>query len=93
MFRGVLATVAATTALMAALLVLTPREAPSMLVGRRRPSIDKYKPLGYYGCMASDYNTHHYFDAMSKDFSNVTAEDFAQQALEQHFAMSHVIRH
>jgi hypothetical protein len=90
-FFGVMATVAAIAALLAALLVLTPREAPSMLVGRRRHWTDKYKPLSFYGYIARHYK-HHDFDAMSKDFSNMTEEGFAQEALEQHFAISHVIQ-
>lgn len=88
---GLLATIFAIGALLAAILVLTPREQPSALVGRRRPWTEKYKPLSFYGYIARHYG-YHQFDEMSKDVSQTSEEGFAQEALEQHFAISHVIQ-
>lgn len=78
-------------ALIAALLVITPREKLSLLVGKRSPWTHEYKPLSFYGYIAKQYGPDR-LKEMVNDFRTLDAAAFAYEALEQHFAISGVIQ-
>lgn len=78
-------------ALMTALLVITPREKPSVLVGRKSPWTNEYRPWSFYGFIAKRYGVTGYRQMLT-DFRNVGEEEFAYEALEQHLAISCVVQ-
>jgi hypothetical protein len=79
------------TALIAALLVILPREKLSLLVGNKSPWTQEYKPLSFYGYIARQYGSNGYAKMM-RDFRALGEEQFAYDALEQHWAISCVIQ-
>jgi hypothetical protein len=85
------ATAFSIVALIAALLVITPREKPSLLVGRKSPWTSEYKPLSFYGYIAKKYGADGY-KSMVKDFRELEDEGFAYEALEQHLSISCVVQ-
>lgn len=88
---GVAATVSSLFALIAAILVIAPRESLSILVGKRSPWTAKYKPLSFYGYIAKRYGKSDLKD-MVRDFRELETEAFAYEALEQHHSISQVIQ-
>lgn len=90
-FFSLSATGASIAGVMAALLVITPREKLSLLVGRKSPWTQEYKPLSFYGYIAKKYGPNGYKQMLS-DFRKVEEEEFAYEALEQHLTISCVIQ-
>ncbi|WP_426161619.1 Pycsar system effector family protein [Pseudoduganella sp. R-34] len=88
---GAAATACSLLALIAAILVITPRESLSILVGRRSPWTAKYKPLSFYGYIAKKYGKGGLIN-MIKDFRELETEAFAYEALEQHHSLSQVVQ-
>lgn len=78
-------------ALVSALLVITPREKLSMLVGKKSPWTQEYKPMSFYGYIARRYGANGLRD-MVNEFRSLDEEAFAYEALEQHFNISMVIQ-
>lgn len=88
---GLSATLSSLVALLSAILVITPREYLSVLVGRKSPWTDDYKPLSFYGYISKKYGKHGFRD-MASDFRRLDTEAFAYEALEQHHSISQVIQ-
>ncbi|RFP08163.1 Pycsar system effector family protein [Duganella sp. BJB475] len=85
------ATVCSLLALIAAILVIAPRESLSILVGQKSPWTATYKPLSFYGYIAKKYGKGGLKD-MVRDFRELETEAFAYEALEQHYSISQVIQ-
>lgn len=90
-FLAISATGCSIVALISALLVILPRERMSLLVGKRSPWTQEYKPLSFYGYIARHYGSDGYAKMM-RDFRSLEEEQFAYEALEQHWAISCVIQ-
>lgn len=88
---GAAATVCSLLALIAAILVIAPRESLSILVGKKSPWTAEYKPLSFYGYVATKYGNDALKD-MVRDFRKLETEAFAYEALEQHHSISQVIQ-
>ena len=91
---AVTSTICSITALMAALLVILPREKFSVLVGLRTPWKQEYQPLSFYGYIAKRYGNlgKSGFKEMVRDCTAAEEKDFAFEALEQHYAISCVVQ-
>lgn len=90
-YFGAAATVCSLLALVAAILVIAPREGLSILVGKRSPWTDEYKPLSFYSYIAKKYGKGGLKD-MVRDFRKLETEAFVYEALEQHHSISQVIQ-
>lgn len=90
-YFGAASTVVALFALTAALSVITPREKLSYLVGKRNRWIADYKPVSFYGYIAKTYGKDD-FSRMESDLAKMDDAAFADEALEQHFAISLIIQ-
>jgi hypothetical protein len=90
-FCTVAATIASIAGLIFALMVLTPREGWSGLVGRRQKWGKDYKPFSFYGFIAKRYGMNS-FRELFEDINQLDEADFALEALEQHFRISQVIQ-
>lgn len=88
---GLSATLSSLVALLSAILVITPRERLSVLVGKKSPWTDEYKPLSFYRYIAQKYGKHGLKD-MVADFRRLDTAAFAYEALEQHHSISQVIQ-
>lgn len=92
LFFGGMATLSSLIALLAAILVIAPRERLSTLVGRKSPWAASYKPLSFYGYIARQYPGKKGLQQMVKDFREIGTEAFVYEALEQHHAISQVVQ-
>lgn len=89
---GVAATVCSLVALIAAILVIAPRESLSILVGKKSPWTAEYRPLSFYGYIARMYGKKNGLKDMVGDFRKLETKAFAYEALEQHHSISQVIQ-
>jgi hypothetical protein len=88
---GVITAILALIALVCAVIVILPRGSVSMLTGRKVRWTPKYRPVSFYGHVADQYGPNN-FKQLEEDAAFMDSADFAQEALEQHFAISIVIR-
>lgn len=88
---GVSATICSLVALFAAVLVIAPRESLSNLVGKKSPWTSEYKPLSFYGYIASRYGNNGLKDMIS-EFRKLEVDAFAYEALEQHYTISMAVQ-
>ncbi|MYM76068.1 hypothetical protein GTP56_28290 [Duganella sp. FT134W] len=88
---GFAATASSLFALAAAILVITPRERLSLLVGKKSPWTSSYKPLSFYSYIAKSYGKDG-LKELVRDVRGLDTEAFAYEALEQHFTVSLVIQ-
>jgi hypothetical protein len=79
------------TALLSALLAIAPREQLSVLVGRKSIWRADFKPVSFYGYIARNFGPFQ-FDELERELAAMDEDDFAREALEQHFNISHVIQ-
>ncbi len=90
-YLALCSTASSILAIIAALLVIIPREKLSLLVGKKSPWTAEYKPWSFYGYLAKKYGASGY-KQMLVDFRKVGQEEFAYEALEQHLAISCIIQ-
>ncbi len=90
-FLGVSATVCSLVALLAAIFVIAPRESLSTLVGKKSPWTSEYKPLSFYGYVASRYGNNGLKNMIS-EFRKLETDAFVYEALEQHYSISLVVQ-
>lgn len=88
---GAGASIIALCALLCALWSIAPREKLSLLVGTPTRWEEEYKPVSFYGYIAKSYK-HGDFKDMEVHLSKMGDAEFAHEALEQHFNISHVIQ-
>lgn len=88
---GLSATLSSLVALLWAILVITPRESLSVLVEKKSPWTDEYKPLSFYRYISKKYGKHGFKDMVS-DFRRLDTTAFAYEALEQHHSISQVFQ-
>ena len=91
LYFGLSATLSSLIALLSAMLVIAPRENLSVLVGKKSPWTDEYKPLSFYGYISKRYGKDG-LKGMVREFRGLDTEAFAYEALEQHHSISHVIQ-
>lgn len=88
---GVIAAILSLLGLVSAIVVIFPRGGVSILSGKRIRWTSKYKPVSFYGYVADEYGPGN-FAQLEADSAKMDSADFAQEALEQHFAISIIIR-
>ncbi|MFZ6765594.1 hypothetical protein ACO0LM_00810 [Undibacterium sp. Di26W] len=77
--------------LLCALWAISPREKLSLLIGRASRWDANYKPVSFYAYIAKNYKKGD-FKAMETDIAKMGDAEFAHEALEQHFNISHIIQ-
>ncbi|HEY5799728.1 MAG TPA: hypothetical protein VIT92_05880 [Burkholderiaceae bacterium] len=88
---GGAATLVSLLALMCALWTIAPREKLSALFGKRDGWYSPQTPVGFYGYIARNYGAGE-FQRLEADMASMADTDFAREALEEHFAISHVMQ-
>ncbi len=78
-------------ALLAALWIIIPRQTPSVVLGRRMGWQGEYRPISFYGFVASRYADTD-FRRFESDVAELDAADFSREALEQHFTVSRIVQ-
>src|SRR3954470_12802737 len=73
-------------ALLAALWIIIPRAA----IGRRAAGSGEYRPVSFYGYVASVYAAGD-FRRFESDLAKFDDADFAREALEEHFTVSRIV--
>jgi hypothetical protein len=86
----ILATVLSLFSICSAIFVAMPRESLNQIFGVKMSWHGNYRPISYYGFVASKYGEKD-FAVMEKDAAAMTMADIALEALEQHFVISHSI--
>jgi hypothetical protein len=87
---GVAATAIALLALMLCLWAIAPRQSLRALFGRNVRWESTYKPLSFYGFIATAYKPTD-FQLLAADAGTHDETDLALEALEQHFTVSHTV--
>ncbi len=87
---GVVASIAAFLALLAALWSIIPRERLSVLFGGTADWSAEYRPFSFYGFIAARYKPAD-FAKLEADLGGLDEAALAKEALEQHFTNSHVV--
>jgi hypothetical protein len=83
-------TVLSLASLIAAILVALPRERLSSALGSGMRWSANYQPISYYGFVATAYNGNEFEKFRSHVYSQ-TYDALANEALEQHFVLSHIV--
>ena len=84
------ATICITFSIFFAILTTIPRESLSSIFGKDVRWNYDYNPISYYGYVAQSFNSNDY-DKFSFHAATLDYDDLADEALEQHFALSHVV--
>ena len=88
---GLLATSIATLSLYFAIKVVLPRTTLAHAFGTPLEYIDNYKAISFYSYIAANF-PHEKHAEFIADVNAMSEEDFAREALEQHFTISHVVQ-
>jgi hypothetical protein len=88
---AVMASLVALLAVGTALWCLLPRERPKVVFGGAAEWSSEYKPFSFYGFISSTYAAND-FASLETDLATLDEDALAQEALEQHFTVSHVVR-
>lgn len=83
-------TVLSLSSVIAAISVALPRERLSSALGRGTRWNANYQPISYYGFVATAYNGKD-FEKFRSHVHSLTYAALANEALEQHFVLSHVV--
>jgi hypothetical protein len=85
-------TVFALVALAMALLIVLPKISVSSVFGKDTDYVNDYGPVSFYGHVAAKYPSEKW-EAYLADVEKMDAHALAVEALEQHFTVSHVLKH
>lgn len=90
-YIAITATISSLASLLSALWIIMPRGSLQKIFGKKANYAEGFKPISFYGFVAK-----HYPPGDDKRFLNdvraLDERDFAHEALEQHFTISHVVQ-
>lgn len=87
---AVLATALSLCSICSAILAAMPRESLKQIFGGQMRWRSHYRPVSYYGYITTEYGKEE-FPALKNHAMEMTMADFAREALEQHFVISHSV--
>lgn len=84
---AVAASLCSLLALLAALWIIIPRDS----IGRRSGAKDEYRPISFYGYVATRYADADYHQ-FGTELAGFDEADFSREALEEHFTVSRIVK-